>query len=83
MLNIENLSECDLSTIDVRGITPKEWEAVKGEVVRRAHAERAKVLRQLAKRLRCWWGIRKERRGRPAQIYISSRQRALYWSGRI
>jgi hypothetical protein len=82
MLN-EKLSECDLSAIDIRTITPEEWEAVKREVLRRAHAERAKVMRDLIKRLRSWWQGRKHRRDAVVQTCTSSHKHPLYWGGRI
>ena len=41
MPNVSNLGKLDLSAIDVRTMTPEEWDAVKQEAARRAHAERA------------------------------------------
>jgi hypothetical protein len=55
MLDVSNLGKVDLSAIDTREITSDEWEAVKREAIRRAHAERARVVRDLAKRLWCGW----------------------------
>jgi hypothetical protein len=55
MLNTSNLSELDLSTVDTHTITVREWAAVKREVVRRAHAERANVIRGLIQRFRPGW----------------------------
>jgi hypothetical protein len=51
MLNASTLSELDLSTINMRTITSEEREAVIPEVIRRAHAERAKLVQGLMKRL--------------------------------
>jgi hypothetical protein len=62
MLDLSRLRELNLSEIDIRSITPEEWEAVQREAVRRAHAERAKLVRDLIKQLRCWWQDRKQRR---------------------
>jgi hypothetical protein len=47
---------------NLRTITPEEWEAVKREGARRAHAERAKAMRDLIKLLWSWFQGRKERR---------------------
>jgi hypothetical protein len=58
MPDIIKLRECDLSTIDMRTLGPEEWAAVKREVVRRAYAERTKVLRQLIGWLRSRWSAR-------------------------
>jgi hypothetical protein len=60
MLNISKHGEIDLSAIDMRTITPEEWEALKWGalkrvVTRRAHAERAKAMRELLTPLRSWW----------------------------
>jgi hypothetical protein len=62
MLNETHLRKLDLSTIDVRTLTPEEWDAVKREAARRAHAERAKLMRGLVKELRSWWQDHKRRR---------------------
>jgi len=55
MLNVKHLGRIDLSTIDLRTMTPDEWDAVKREAARRAHAERAKLMRGVVKELRSWW----------------------------
>ncbi len=52
MLNVSNLSKLHLSTINLRTITSEEREAAIREVIRRAHAGRAKVMYGLVKRLR-------------------------------
>lgn len=67
MLNILELSETDLSAIDVRTLTPQGWQAVKREVNRRAHAERVQVMRGLVTWLRSRWqdGVRREGVTRP------------------
>jgi hypothetical protein len=49
MLNVKHLGRIDLSTIDLRTMTPDEWDAVKREAARRAHAERAKLMRGVVK----------------------------------
>ena len=49
------LCENDLSKIDIRALTPAEWEALKREVVRRAHAERARSIRAFVRWLRFRW----------------------------
>jgi hypothetical protein len=56
MLNVSNLSKLDLSAIDIRTMTPDEREAVIREVMRRARAARAAVMRDLIKRL--WFLLR-------------------------
>jgi hypothetical protein len=62
MLNVEHLAKIDLSTFDLRTLTPEEWDAVKREATRRAHAERAKLMRGLLKELRSWWQNHARRR---------------------
>jgi hypothetical protein len=47
MLNAVHLSERDLSTIDIKTLSPAGWEAYKREVVRRAHAGRSKFILDL------------------------------------
>lgn len=73
MLDIRRLKESDLSTIDIRTLSPEEWHAVKREVVRRAHAERATMVREAAARLQSWWGNRKQERPAPARAARSLR----------
>jgi hypothetical protein len=51
---VSKLSELDLSAIDMRKITREDWEAVRREVIRRAHAERAKLMRDLIRGLGSW-----------------------------
>jgi hypothetical protein len=51
-------AELDLLAVDTRTISLAQWEAIKREAVRRAHAERAKFVRDLARRLRFWWQAR-------------------------
>ena len=58
MLDDHNHRETDLSTIDVCALTPAEWEALKREVVRRAHAERGRAMRAFAKWLFRWIRMR-------------------------
>jgi hypothetical protein len=68
-MNISELSKLDLSTIDVRKIRPEEWDAVRREVTRRAHVERAEMMRRLIKRLWSRWGDRRPRRDLGVWIY--------------
>jgi len=52
--------KCDFSRIDFRTtITLGQWEAVKREAHRRAHAERARFVRDLINRLGSWWWRRR------------------------
>ncbi len=67
MLDMHRLRESDLSTIDVRSLSPEEWHAVKCEVVRRAHAERATMVREAIARLHAWWRPHKHYRPRAAR----------------
>ena len=83
MTDLQTLSECNLSTIDMRTITPEEWEAVKREALRRAHAERAKAMRYLIKRLWSWWQGRKQRRDPVVQTYASSHKHPVFYSSRV
>jgi hypothetical protein len=62
MLNATDLSKLDLSTIDIHTMTPEEWDAVKREAARRAHAERVKLMRGLVRGLGSWWQDHKRRR---------------------
>jgi hypothetical protein len=80
---MEKLSERDLSAIDMRTIAPEEWEDVKREVVRRARAERARVMRELFERLKCWWQGCEQERDPVVQTDASSRNQSLYSSGRL
>lgn len=75
MLNVSKLSELDLSAIDVRRMTTEERDAVTREVIRRARAERAKLMHDLIKWLRSWWNGRKPRRVPAVQTYASSDKR--------
>lgn len=59
MLHGSNLSGLDLSTIDLRTVTPEEREAVIREVIRRARAERDKMMPDLIRWLRSCWRDRK------------------------
>jgi hypothetical protein len=67
MPDIVKLRECDLSTIDMRTLGPEEWAVVKREVVRRAYAERTKVLRHLIGWLRSRWSARSNYADGPAR----------------
>jgi hypothetical protein len=67
MLNVSKLGELDLSTIDLRSLTPEEAEAVRREAYRRARAERDTAMRELVGCLRSWWQSRKLRRDRVVQ----------------
>jgi uncharacterized protein YjiS (DUF1127 family) len=73
--DIPKLCKLDLSAIDMRTITSEEWEAVKREVARRAHAERAKLMHDLIKWLRSWWKDREPRRDHVVQTSASSDKR--------
>jgi hypothetical protein len=72
MLNLANLSERDLSTIDTGTLTPAEWDALKREVVRRAHAGRSRLVLDLIGR-----AIRGQRPTYPA---ANTRQAQLTFS---
>lgn len=39
--------EADLSKVDLKSLTSAEWDALKREVHRRAHAERRRLMRSL------------------------------------
>ena len=80
---MENLSERDLSAIDLRTLTPEEWSEVKGEALRRAHAGRSRLVLDLTKRLRCWWQTRRQRRDPAVQSYGFRRSHSLHWSDRV
>jgi hypothetical protein len=51
MLNASNLGELDLSTIDLRATSSEERKALIREAIRRAQAERARLVRDVTKRL--------------------------------
>ena len=82
MLNILELGATDLSAIDVRTLTPEEWQALKQEVNRRAHAERVQVMRGLVTWLRSRWqdGPRREGATRPRGL---SHQERFSIAGRM
>jgi hypothetical protein len=77
-----NLSERDLSQIDLRTLSAEEWDGVKREVNRRAHAERKRVMRAVVVRL-----ARLARRGmetgHPLPKADASHQELLPFAGRI
>src|SRR5215470_15452637 len=50
MRDIDKLGECDLSSIDLRAITPAERDAVKREAIRRARVLRAKMIHDVVNR---------------------------------
>jgi len=72
MLNVSKLSEFDLSTIDVCSLRPEERDAVIREVIRRASAERARVMRALIKWPWLWWHDRKRRHDSAVATYARS-----------
>jgi hypothetical protein len=82
MLNASNLSELDLSTIDPRTISSEERKALIGEVIRRAQAERTRLVRDVMKRL---WSCSSRLRfpdlkpGAPART-TARRRSAAIWS---
>jgi hypothetical protein len=80
---MEKLRERDLSTIDLRTITLDDWEDLKREVARRAHAERTAATRELVRRLSCWWQARQQRRDQAVHTCESWSKQSLFWSGRI
>jgi hypothetical protein len=82
MFDVTRLNEVDLSTIDFRAITPEQWVAVKGEVVRRAHAARAEAMRSLLKGLASWWPNFRWRRDSIVQGYETSPSRSFPLEGR-
>lgn len=49
-----NLHEIDLHNLDRRMLTPKMWELIKGEAVRRAQAERKELMRSIFRNLAFW-----------------------------
>jgi hypothetical protein len=68
--------------IDLRTVTPKQWEAAKSEIARRARAERAETVRELIRRLRCWRRSHRQRRAAGFKPYEPLRAHPLHWSGR-
>jgi hypothetical protein len=69
----EALSSQDLSSTDLRSLTPAEWDALKREVQRRAHAGRADVLRAAAGAIRAWWRARTGMTSASLRLAIQSR----------
>lgn len=67
MPNAAKLSQKDLSTIDLRTVTPEDWEAIKHEVNRRAHAERARVIKAVVAWLCSLWAHSTRNHAAPAQ----------------
>jgi hypothetical protein len=56
MRNVSNISELDISAINLRALTPEERKAVVREVSRRGYAERARLVHDLTNRLwSCFW----------------------------
>lgn len=79
---MEKLSEQDLSALDVRTLTPEEWTEVKRAAVRRAHADRSRLVLELVQRLRRWWQARRQRRDPVVQTYGFPRSHSLSWHDR-
>jgi hypothetical protein len=73
----------DLSSIDLRTVTPEQWEAIRSEIARGARAERAEALRALRWRLWRWWQSRRRLRQPAARTDEALRGHTLYWSGRV
>jgi hypothetical protein len=44
----------DNQTIDIRGLTADEWDALRRRIVRRAHAERARVIGEMLSAFGSW-----------------------------
>jgi hypothetical protein len=56
MRNVSNISELDISTINLRALAPEGRKAVVREISRRAYAERARLVHDLTNRLwSCFW----------------------------
>jgi hypothetical protein len=49
---VANLADIDLSTVNIRALTPAQWDLIKREVKRRASAERSKLVADFIARLR-------------------------------
>jgi hypothetical protein len=82
MLDLSKLPEADLSALDPQILTSPAWEAVKQEVVRRAHRQRSALLRMVLRR--AWRRLRgasrtasSERRAAPRPLAES-----LFFAGR-
>jgi hypothetical protein len=73
----------DLSRIDLTTLPPEQWEPLKAEVRRRAHAERAQMLRAVFARLRGWIGGRMPRPRLAGDDIASAYKRPLYFGGRM
>ena len=52
--NMQKHGEIDLQNLDYRTLTHEQWELLKRQVIRRAHAERAKVVRRIFAALVSW-----------------------------
>lgn len=75
-------TDIDLSTIDLRTLPAEQWEPLKAEVRRRAHAERTAVLHRLfaAARNRLRGAVARQRL--EARSYAASHKQPLYVGGR-
>jgi hypothetical protein len=79
MLKPSRLEDVDLSAIDPRTLSPETWDLVKQEAIRRAHAERSAVIRQLLRRA---WSRLRPRRGREAPRPLPRESWTIFFAGR-
>jgi hypothetical protein len=82
MLDLFKLSETDLSALDPQILTSPAWEAVKQEVVRRAHRDRNVLLRVLLRR--AWRRLRRAPRAVSRERHAAHRplSETIFFAGR-
>ena len=49
-----NDDDFDIQAIDLAALTPAQWEALKQRLIRRAHAERSRVIGEMFAQLFDW-----------------------------
>jgi hypothetical protein len=79
---VGNLADIDLSAVDIRALTPAQWELIKQEVKRRACAERSKLVADLIARLCARLATLRYRRDPVVQSYAVSHEPNHWFSPR-
>ena len=79
---VGNLADIDLSAVDIRALTPSQWDLIKQEVKRRANAERSKLVADLIARLRARLAKLRYHRDPVVQTYAVSHEPHHWFSPR-
>ena len=71
---VGHLADIDLSAVDIRALSPGQWELIKQEVKRRACEHRAELIADLITRMRAWFAELKYHRDPVVQTDAVSHQ---------